>query len=141
MISNFVLQRVFNPSLFESFLAEQATVAGTAGESCLIWIVATVGESVVDAQVQPLFYNLSLGHVDERGVDFHFTRSFHTRFGGQVGERFKRADKFGTAIWITAIIDGVHPDKNMVAFPDFSIGQRIGKKDGVPCRYIGDGDA
>ena len=138
--SDFVLQRVFDPRLFESFESEQTTIAGATGESGFIRVIATVGEPVIDAEVESFFDDLGFGHVDERGVDFHFSRSFHTGFGGQVGECLERADKFGTAVRISAIIDRVHPDKNIVALLDLGIGQRIGQKDGVPRWHVGDGD-
>ena len=67
-----VVKRILHPSLFETFFSEQATVALTAGVALVVWIIAGVGEGIVDAQFKALLDDLSFGHLDQRGMDFEF---------------------------------------------------------------------
>src|SRR5437870_5380805 len=67
--------------------------------------------------------------------------TFDSRFGGDVGERFKEHDELRPAIGIAAVIDRVDAEKNVSCAFHLGPGKRVGEKDGVPCRHVSDRDA
>lgn len=101
----------------------------TAGQAGGGRIVATVGESVVDAEGGSLLNDLGLGEVDERGVDVEAS-ALDAGPGGDVGERLEGLDEDGATVGITAVIDGIDADVD-VEGADLGVGQGQGKEDGV----------
>jgi hypothetical protein len=63
--------------------------------------------------------------------------AFNTGFGGQVGHGLKGGDVFGSAIGITAIVNGVNADEDVAGVEGFGVSE----EDGIACGYVGNGDA
>ena len=108
-----------------------------AGATGSVRVVTGVGESKIDTQRETSFDNLPLCQIDERGVDAEAV-SFDSSFGGEVGELLERLDVFRATIRISAVIDGVDADENVIGFQHLGVSQRDCKHDGVASRHVRD---
>ena len=118
-----VFNRVFQSGFLKPFQAQLATVAHATRLPVFSRIVTTMGHGKIHSQFQTFLNDLHLAQLDQWGVDFYPVFSFHSGFGGEVGESFKRGDELGSAIGVTAIINGIDPDKNIAGFFHFRVSQ------------------
>ena len=62
--------------------------------------------------------------------------AFDAGFGSEIGKALERFDEFWPTIAITAVIDGVHPEKNVISWDYFRPGKRVSEENGVACRDV-----
>src|SRR6266446_138348 len=65
----------------------------------------------------------------------------YSRFRRHPRQFFKLSDEFRPAIRISAIIQRVHPDENVVRAYYLSPGQSVAKEDCVSRRHVGNGNS
>src|SRR4051794_1629332 len=97
--------------LGEGFQAEAAGVAATAGAAVGGGVVATVGQAVIDPQLQAAPDDLVLGQGQQRGVDAEPAGPLDAGLGGQVGQGLEGVQVFGAAVGVARVIDAVDPDE------------------------------
>lgn len=102
-------------------------------------VVAGVSQAVFHSEVHSGLNNLGLRHLDEGSVDGNCL-PFDSSFGRDPGEVLERADEFGSAVGVAAVIDGIDSDEDVVGFSGFGVGKGKTEHDGVPGRDVGDGD-
>ena len=124
----------------EGIQTQAAGVAAAAGGAGLVGVVATVGEAVVDAQLQTPSDDVDLAHRDERGVDLKPLGAGDAGLRGEIAHRFERGQELGAAVGVSRVIDAVDPDEEVEGSEDFRPGQGQREEDGVPRGDVGDRD-
>ena len=69
------------------------------------------------------------------------TRSLHAGFRGQARQFFELSDEFRPAIRVSAVVQRVHSDENIVRPDHFGPGQSVAQEDCVPRRDVGNGNS
>ena len=100
-----------------------------------------MGKAVVEAQFEAPPNNLSLGESQQGGVDLHPNLPLYPCLCSQGGHSFEGFEIFGTAIGITAVVNGVGTDEDVAGAQYLGPGQGKGEEDGVAGRNIRGWDA
>jgi hypothetical protein len=66
--------------------------------------------------------------------------TFDGCFGREIGHLFESGDVLGATVRVSAVIDSIHAEIDVIGSQHFGPSQRIGKKNGVAGRHIGDGN-
>ena len=132
--------RVTQPRLSEPFRPQLAAVAMTTRYPFGRRVVTTMGLSIIDAQLIPQLDNLGFGQLDQRSMDLK-PRPLDACLGGQVCQLFKRCDELRAAVGISAVVDGVNPQEEIVCPQHFGPAQRHRQEDRVACGDVSDRDA
>ena len=125
----------------EAGQAESARVAVSTTGAGFVGIVAAVGEAVVDAQLQAGCDDLGFAHLDEWRADGEFPMALDTGGRGEVGHRLEGGYKLGSAVGVSAVVDGIDADENIVRADHLGVPERDRQKDRVSRRHIGDRNA
>jgi hypothetical protein len=131
-----IFNRIFNPEISKSLFSQAAGITSSTGSTFLVRIIATVRLTIVNAKFQTFLYDLTLGQINQRGMNLILPFSFDRRFGGEIRQGFKRLNKCGPAIWIAAVIDGIDANKNIKGAQHFSPAQRQGQQYSISRRHI-----
>ena len=123
----------------EAFAAEDARVALFAGSSLGVWVVAGVGDGIVEAEAYAGFDDVGFGQVDEGCDDFEWS-AFDGGFGGEVGGVLETLDEVWSAVGVAGVVDGVDAEPDFGGAADFGQGGGQGEEDEVAGGDIGDGD-
>src|SRR5689334_13244383 len=101
--------------------------------AALHWIVTRSRQRGIYTQLISTLNNLSLGHVDQRGVNGQVLS-----LGANTGSLLKTCDEFRAAVRIAAVIECVHTDENIAAFNHLGPCQRVTQEDKISRRNVGD---
>ncbi len=106
------------PFCVEAFLPQQAgvTLAARCARGRRV-CVATAREGVIDSQFNSAGDDLRLGESNERRVNLELLAALDTGFGGKVRHLLEGRDEFGTAIWISGIVQRVDAKEEVHRLP------------------------
>src|SRR5260221_7876730 len=107
-------QRVSGTDLTESLRTQHTRVTGPTRLAVGAWVVTAARRTVVNSEGKPTRNDLRLGELDQRSVDLQMLTAFHARLGGKVGHSLVGGDEFRTTVGISAVVQGVHADKDIL---------------------------
>src|SRR5688500_17391752 len=130
--------RVVRARLTEAAQAELACIASPARLAVRARIVTADGDRVVDAELEAELDDLALCHADERRPDSNRRLALGLDAGtsGKIRHPLERLDEFRSAVGISAVVEGVHADEDLVRANDFGEGERVRKEDRVSSRDV-----
>ena len=67
----------------------------------------------------------------------HGRLATHAGGSGQIGHGLKRLDESGPAVWVAAVVQRVHTNKNVIGLQHLGQAQGVTQKNGVASGYIG----
>src|SRR4029077_16722497 len=96
---------------------------------------------VIDTQIQSLSDDLRLREFDERSVNMKALPSFHPGLRGQSCHSLVRLNVLGSAIGITAEVDSINSDEQIVRTQYLGPSEPEGQENSISRRHICDRDS
>ena len=124
----------------EPRLPDATGIANPASAAFFIRLITRNCQAEIDTKVVARLNDFLLRHVHQRNMDGQ-SLAFDSNFGSEIGHDFEGFDVFGTAIWVTGIVDCVDTNKNIAAIQRFSPRQRERQHDGIAGGHVSDGNA
>src|SRR5262249_42832967 len=115
---------------------QQARITLTARFVCSGRVVARASQAVVDAELHATANDLGLGQADQWCVDMQ-PLPFDRSLGGEIGHPLIRGDVLGAAVWISAVIESIDPQENVVSSEYLGPSQCKGKENSVTSGHVG----
>src|SRR5688572_2304764 len=91
-------------------------------------IVARGCQRVIDSQAKSRADDLCFRHADQRCLNAQLLFRFHRRLRCEVRHALKCFDEFWPAIWVPAVIKGIHADEDVIRAKYFRPRQREREK-------------
>lgn len=123
--------------LGKTFQPELACVAVSAGSAGCIRVVTAHGLAIIDAEGKAEFDDAPFREIEEWGANMHSARVFYTGSCGEVRHLFEGGDVVWATVGVSAVVQAVHADKDVCRVGDFGESERVGEKDRVAGRDVG----
>src|SRR5207244_13012544 len=130
--------RICDPRIFQPFQSELTAITEPTGSPVRTWIITTPSERVIEAQLEPFFYDFFLRQVNQGGVDFDAAFALHPGLSGEIRHSFEGADVFLTAVGITAVVELIGAKGDVLSFNPLRQRPCKGKKNRISRRHVSD---